>query len=1127
MVSTNLFRDEEQFRQTEQHTLVDYEILTSGRDHHTGGSSDHEGKAERVSFRRRLDRLILPGGRATVLAMVVFFILQFLGLYIFTRGFLLTRLALEASSQCSVTPITVSGDHQMGASFEQGCWHERRFKRAIVIIIDALRFDFAVYNESYTGSEHFRNGLPVLHDKLVHQPEHAALFEAIADPPTTTLQRLKGMTTGTLPTFIDAGTNFIGSAITEDNWVAQAKSQGLRVWQMGDDTWMALYPHSFDEAHPFPSLNVWDLHTVDNGILDVLPDALGARKHEWDILVAHYLGVDHCGHRYGSNHPAMSSKLKQMNNMLEDLMQKMDDDTVLFVLGDHGMDVKGDHGGDSEVEVQAALFIYSKTPFLAKDRSRLNAILNELANTDPEDDSLRTFIERSDVGRHRTVPQIDLVPTISMLLGLPIPYSNLGMIIPELFLTPSNNGTTSYESVRNLVEVARMNAHQLYQYVSAYAGIQPSGEVANELKSHWQTYFNAAEELYTQKLTFPPEITSTRDAMASEAELYKVFLAYVKFMRTTLSSCRRIWAQFDVPLMRLGAVMLAITVGCGFYVMRQSTLSVSVVMGWIRGMLMGVLVAIIFHRSRLLHPLLEFIGFEVIQRYDQAIMFTFFGFIISLIYYRDRTHTTSLYKTWSIDNIFACIVLFVAQSLLFSSNSFVIFEDKVTLGLLQTYAALSMIRAIFFTTGGNETTTKYHRRWILWTLIFMVLGRLSGHRTICREEQGDACTPNFYTGVGASASQSALIQMVALTVLIPWILRRRLEATDSFHGAARLWIDWGLRAALLFSAAFWIMEDAPHDVSATVDGTEMHDNEDNYWEMLKRFLARLGFGMSLVVGMILWWHSPLCMNVSADAISNAPSRSSRRRRNTNSTETRPVMKILGFDNAYGAAYFIFAVVIYSALAQTQQPTGAISLAIGLCHYIAFAEMLSAQRALAQHIPTAKSIQPTPLIMAVIAGLLAQHYYFTTGHQATIVSIQWRVGFIGLREINWLVSPILVTSNTLAAHLFVTVALPLLILWRVSPRTKTTSQQKGYWRIWPHIHQLTFAWMLVWLVLTTALCTWCIHHRRHLMVWKVWAPRFMLAALTSLICQSILIGITLLVGVMHVARRVGQILMSNP
>ena len=40
-------------------------------------------------------------------------------------------------------------------------------------------------------------------------------------------------------------------------------------------------------------------------------------------------------------------------------MSQMDNETILFVMGDHGMTVTGDHGGDSHDELDAALFVYS------------------------------------------------------------------------------------------------------------------------------------------------------------------------------------------------------------------------------------------------------------------------------------------------------------------------------------------------------------------------------------------------------------------------------------------------------------------------------------------------------------------------------------------------------------------------------------------------------------------------------------------------------------------------------------------------------------------------------------------------------------------------------------------------
>jgi len=42
-------------------------------------------------------------------------------------------------------------------------------------------------------------------------------------------------------------------------------------------------------------------------------------------------------------------------------MSAISDDTLLLVMGDHGMTRSGDHGGDSPDEVNSALFVYSKS----------------------------------------------------------------------------------------------------------------------------------------------------------------------------------------------------------------------------------------------------------------------------------------------------------------------------------------------------------------------------------------------------------------------------------------------------------------------------------------------------------------------------------------------------------------------------------------------------------------------------------------------------------------------------------------------------------------------------------------------------------------------------------------------
>lgn len=83
---------------------------------------------------------------------------------------------------------------------------------------------------------------------------------------------------------------------------------------MGDDTWTGLYPNRFKRSYPYPSFNVWDLDTVDNGVIENLYPEL--EKSDWSLLIGHFLGVDHCGHRYGPNHVEMSRKLMEMDEVI-------------------------------------------------------------------------------------------------------------------------------------------------------------------------------------------------------------------------------------------------------------------------------------------------------------------------------------------------------------------------------------------------------------------------------------------------------------------------------------------------------------------------------------------------------------------------------------------------------------------------------------------------------------------------------------------------------------------------------------------------------------------------------------------------------------------------------------------
>ena len=140
-----------------------------------------------------------------ILLYIVF--LQLVGIYLFTRGFLLSRLSLSTVATCSdpASPCTLTPTH----------------KRAIILVIDALRFDFLSPHPPEPHSPYHHNVLTLPRELTTNQPRNSFLFNAHADPPTATLQRIKALVTGSLPTFVDIGHNFGGSSIGEDSIIQQ------------------------------------------------------------------------------------------------------------------------------------------------------------------------------------------------------------------------------------------------------------------------------------------------------------------------------------------------------------------------------------------------------------------------------------------------------------------------------------------------------------------------------------------------------------------------------------------------------------------------------------------------------------------------------------------------------------------------------------------------------------------------------------------------------------------------------------------------------------------------------------------------------------------------------------------
>lgn len=129
------------------------------------------------------------------------------------------------------------------------------------------------------------------------------------------MQRIKGMMSGSLPTFIDAGSNFNSYKVEEDSLIRQASLLNKSTIIMGDDTWISLFEENlFSEIHVYPSFDVKDLDTVDYNVREKLIPKL--TKTDWHLIIAHFLGVDHVGHTYGASNRHMRRKLDEINDII-------------------------------------------------------------------------------------------------------------------------------------------------------------------------------------------------------------------------------------------------------------------------------------------------------------------------------------------------------------------------------------------------------------------------------------------------------------------------------------------------------------------------------------------------------------------------------------------------------------------------------------------------------------------------------------------------------------------------------------------------------------------------------------------------------------------------------------------
>ncbi|KAK4196728.1 hypothetical protein QBC40DRAFT_286844 [Triangularia verruculosa] len=963
------------------------------------------------------------------------------GIGYFTSGFLLTRLQLDDKSLCDVPPTTGERDILPAwpgkGTVDGGCWHPKTFDRAVVVLIDALRYDFTVPVDDNAA---FHNAFPFMYETAVKSPNQAFLRPFIADPPTSTLQRLKGLTTGTLPTFIDVGSSFSGTAIEEDNLLMQMKEAGKTVVHLGDDTWDSLFPGYFEGnmSRPYDSFNVWDLHTVDNGVIDHIFPLMEKRGH-WDLLIGHLLGVDHAGHRYGPDHPEMTKKLRQMDEFVRTLASKIDDKMVLIVMGDHGMDSKGDHGGESDDEVQAALWMYSPKGIFGR--------------TKPE------FAIPPATAHERPVNQIDLVPTVALMLGIPVPFNNLGRPIEEVFAGPRGN------SWSNLAAAERVTAAGIKRYqASYYAARGMAEESASTIGS-------------------PADLWNKAEGLVSKGNWVAVYSAFAEYQKETLARCKSLWAQFNIKNMLLGiAIMgsgvltLLVYVSKGaedeeaiddqelddaeksleiMGVIPDSELAVNVperklvaaaFLGAVPGLIGGAL-----------HAYLRGSG-DYYRGAAMAAITSIATVTVSLYEIKETLKTLVPSTLWG----WMAAVFTLSQSIGFASNSYTIWEDSILMFFITTFGFVTALSALRIQSLPDRYMAIYH------SVLFVVLGRLASSSKLCREEQMPYCTSTYYAS--STSSTSALWQLAipfAVSLILPTIIKAFLRPTRSYEGLAPAWVGYVFRAGLFMSALYWVLD-------AADNGDWILNLPEKTLKNLSVYNAQMVLGLAFVAGTTAFVWAPPCVSIVTSA--------------SKATPTRAQVAILGYGNAHGARYLLLPLNFLVSLILLSKPMGGGALAILFWQILSLVEIIDLN-----------SLSNTP-IGPVMLAVLGSFHFFKTGHQAVLSTIQWDSAFIPLFTVRYPWSPLAVVLNTFAGQILATVCLPLLVLWKSSPK------QKG---LLADISKKLGIFVAYFAVESLATMAWAGHLRRHLMLYRVFMPRFATAAVVLIVVDlvGLLVGLT--------------------
>jgi len=335
-------------------------------------------------------------------------------------------------------------------------WFERKVK-VVMVIIDAMRFDYLLEYENIDHLERLKqNKFKKFNQAYYDDPEKFVVLRARSDSPTFTSMRVPCFMTGNIPEKAHIMTNFGGLAISEDSLLRQIKLAGKKTYFAGDPVLHQYFPEYLTVGTQTRGFDIRD-DQVDDATHDFIKQKI--TDNDFDMLIAHLLMIDHTAHFHDLFDERTAKAIENVDQFIMEVIQMIDDDTMLIFAGDHGMTKSGDHGGGEPQEVNTAIVAYHNKGFMKyRIGNELKKVMKSLNDTEAQ------------------IRQVDIVPTLAMLMGVRIPFGNMGQMLNDLY--PNSDDLMSQSSFEmKMLHDNHLNTLQILNYFEKY---QKQNHIANK-----------------------------------------------------------------------------------------------------------------------------------------------------------------------------------------------------------------------------------------------------------------------------------------------------------------------------------------------------------------------------------------------------------------------------------------------------------------------------------------------------------------------------------------------------------------------------------------------------------------------------------------------------------------------